>query len=256
LHSYFGTIKTLFFIWIEKILALFTDRMITVSESLKKELVEKFRIAREEKFSVIELGFELDRLLDLPIKEKSDCVNIGIVGRLTPVKNHRMLFRVAKRIKDEDLRMRFVVVGDGELREELKGYVRDLGIEDIVEFKGWVRDLREIYEGLDIIALTSLNEGTPVSTIEAMAAARPVVTTKVGGVSDIVEDNKSGCLTGPNDDEDFSRKLQDLISDSNKRERFGVYARETVRKRFSKERLINDIDKLYNNLLSHRRRVL
>ena len=100
LHSYFGKVKTWFFIWIEKILALFTDRIITVSEGLKRELVEKYRIAPEKKFSVIELGFELDDLLKLETTENSDHVNIGIVGRLTAVKNHRMLFRVIKHISE------------------------------------------------------------------------------------------------------------------------------------------------------------
>ena len=86
-----------------------------------------------------------------------------------------------------------------------------------------------------------------------MAAGRPVVATEVGGVSDIIEDGKSGYLIASNDEENFAGKLQDLISDSSKRERFGVYAREIVKNRFSKERLINDIDKLYNTLLDFRK---
>ncbi len=256
LHSYFGTIKTFFFIWIERILALFTDRVVTVGESLKKELVEKFKIAQEKKFSVIELGFNLSELLKLHARENSDCINIGIIGRLVPVKNHRMLFRVAKGVKDKGLKVKFLIIGDGKLSQELKDYAKELNIEDMVEFKGWIKDLHGIYKELDIVALTSLNEGTPVSIIEAMAAARPVVAAKVGGVSDIVEDNKSGYLIGPKDDENFSKKLQDLIDDRNKRERFGEYAREVAKNRFLKERLINDIDRLYNTLLSNRRRVL
>jgi len=249
LHSYFGKIKTWFFIWIEKMLSLFTDRIITVSESLKRELVERFRIAPEKKFSVVELGFELDDLLKLEPRENSDHVNIGIVGRLTRVKNHEMLLRIAKKVKGVGCRVKFVIIGDGQLRRELENYAKELGIENIVEFRGWVKDVAEIYRDMDILVLTSLNEGTPVSIIEAMASARPVVATDVGGVRDVVEDGKSGYLVKPGDERDFSEKLTGLINDRDRRVRFGEYGRKSVRERFSKERLIKDIYKLYNNVL-------
>jgi len=249
LHSYFGKIKTCFFIWIEKVLAIFTDRIITVSESLKKELVERFRIAPERKFSVVELGFELEELLRLAPKIGSDRVNIGIVGRLTAVKNHKMLFKVGSRLRAQGLRIKIVVVGDGELRRELEDYIRELDIEEIVEFKGWIKDLNDIYKELDIVALTSLNEGTPVSIIEAMAAARPVVATRVGGVSDIVQNKKTGYLVDAGNEEGFTEKLTDLISDSNKRKVFGEHGRELVKDRFSKKRLIKDMERVYKSLL-------
>ncbi len=249
LHSYFDKAKTLFFIWIEKILALFTDRIITVSGSLKKELVERFRIAPERKFSVVELGFELDDLLKLPERNNSDYVNVGIVGRLVPIKNHRMLFKAVKKVKDKGSRVKIRVIGDGELRQELEDYARELGIEDIVEFKGWVKDLREIYEGLDIVALTSSNEGTPVSIIEAMAAARPVVATNVGGVSDIVQDGTSGYLINSNDGNIFSERLLTLIKDHGKRKQFGRSGRETIGMRFLKQKLIEETQRLYSDLL-------
>lgn len=254
LHSYFGQIKTLFFIWVEKFLALFTDRIITVSEALKKELVEKFRIASEKKFSVVELGFELDELLRLPARGDSGCVNIGIVGRLVAVKNHRMLFRIANRLKRQvtEDKVRFIVIGGGELRQDLENYVRDLGIEEIVEFKGWVRDVAEIYRDLDIVVLTSLNEGTPVSIIEAMAAARPVVATEIGGVKDVVQDESSGYLVEPNDEAAFSEKLLDLVENPDRRKSFGAYGRESVKDRFSKERLIKDMETLCNKVLQKR----
>jgi len=244
LHGYFGWIKTLFFIWVEKFLALFTDRIITVSEALKKELVEKFRIAPENKFTVVELGFELDELLKLPMKEASDVINIGIVGRLVPVKNHKMLLRVAQKIK-----AKFIIIGDGELRQELENYAKELGIEDIIEFRGWVKDVAEIYRDLDIVVLTSLNEGTPVSIIEAMAAARPVVATEVGGVRDIMQDAKSGYLVESGDHEGFTERLADLVKDREKRVRFGECGRGLARERFSKKRLIGDMKRVYGEIL-------
>ncbi len=256
LKGYFGKVKTLFFIWVEKFLALFTDRIITVSEALKKELVEKFRVAPEGKFSVVELGFELDELLKLPMKETGNVINIGIVGRLVPVKNHRMVLDCARRVRSDvrsnDISIRFVIVGGGELRQDLEAYVKKLGIADIVEFRGWVKDLCEIYRDLDIVVLTSLNEGTPVSIIEAMAGARPVVATRVGGVGDIVQDGKSGYLVESNDEKVFVERLLDLVNDSTKRRMFREYGRGLVKDRFSKDRLIKDMEELYDELLSQK----
>jgi len=251
LYGYFGKIKSWVFLWIEKILALFTDRIVTVSGSLKKQLVEEYRIAPEKKVQVVELGFELDDLLKLEPRENSDYVNIGIVGRLVPVKNHKMLFRIAKRLREN--KVKFIIIGDGELRLELENYVRELGIEDIVEFRGWVKDVTEIYRDLDILVLTSLNEGTPVSIIEAMAGGRPVVATNVGGVRDIVEDGRSGYLVESNNGEVFIEKLLDLVNDSTKRRMFGEYGKGLAKDRFLKDRLIRDIDRLYNNILNKRR---
>jgi len=247
LHSYFGKIKTIFFIWVERFLGLFTDKIITVSEALKSELSEKYRIAPEGKFSVIELGFDLEGLLGLAPRENSGTVNVGIVGRLVPVKNHKMLFRACR--AGLNLPYRIIVIGDGELRGELERYAEELGIKDRVEFKGWIKDLKAIYEELDIVALTSLNEGTPVSLIEAMAAGRPVVATKVGGVPDIVQDGKNGYLVKSVDMPGFSQKLMDLIENAEKRRKFGESGREMIKSRFSKERLIKDTERLYNTIL-------
>ena len=142
-----------------------------------------------------------------------------------------------------------MIIGDGEMRGELERYVEELGIKDKVEFKGWVKDLKAIYEELDIVALTSLNEGTPVSLIEAMAGGRPVIATNVGGVKDIVKDGASGYLVELGNVEEFIKKLLELIKDPEKRRKFGENGRNIVKDRFSKERLIKDTEKLYNNTL-------
>jgi len=256
--GYFGKIKTVFFIWIERFLGLFTDKIITVSENLKKELVEKYRIAPKKKISVVELGFELEELLEISVSRVQVClpptINIGIVGRLVPIKNHKMLFKSVCRggfhLGARQTRpYRIIVIGDGEMRGELEKYVEELGIIDSVEFRGWVKDLNAIYEELDIVALTSLNEGTPVSLIEAMAGGRPVVATNVGGVKDIVKDGASGYLVESGNVEEFSNRLVELIKDPEKRRAFGLSGRDIVKNRFSKERLIKDTERLYNTIL-------
>ena len=193
--------------------------------------------------------------LNYPPRENKEVINIGIVGRLVPVKNHKMLFKVAKRVKGKGLRVKIAVIGDGEMREELEKYVIELGIEDKVEFRGWIKDLKAIYEGLDIVVLTSLNEGTPVSLIEAMAAGRPVVTTNVGGVKDIVEDGKSGYLVESGNVEEFTKKLLELVRDPEKRRTFGQNGRNIVKNRFTKERLIKDTKELYNNTLQKNKNI-
>jgi len=253
--GYFGKIKTLFFIWVERFLALFTDKIITVSENLKDELAEKFRIAPENKISVIELGFELEDLLKLPERENQQTINIGIVGRLVPIKNHKMLFKSVCRGGFQTRPYRIIVIGDGEMRGELEKYAEELGIRDRIEFKGWIKDLKAIYEELDIVALTSLNEGTPVSLIEAMAGARPVVATNVGGVKDIVKDGVSGYLVESGNVEEFTRRLLELIKDSEKRKAFGLNGRDIVKNRFSKERLIKDTERLYNSTLQKNKNI-
>jgi glycosyltransferase involved in cell wall biosynthesis len=187
-HSYFSSLKTSAFIQIERFLARFTDRIIAISPSQKRDICEIYKIARSERVQVVPLGFDLSSFERLGPPTAQGVFSVGIIGRLTPVKNHRMLLATAKLLKDreQDSLFRFFVVGDGELKEDLTREVARLGIEKEVVFTGWQRDMAEVYQKLDAVVLTSLNEGTPVSLIEAMAAARPVIATDVGGVRDLM----------------------------------------------------------------------
>ncbi len=248
LHSYFGGVKTRFFIWIERFLARFTDKIIAVSNEVKNELL-KLKIGDLKKVVVIPLGLDLDELLSLDTISNSR-IRIGIIGRLTPIKNHTMFLKVVRKIVDFGLSfpVKFIIVGDGELRSTLEANSRELGLDRYIEFSGWQRNLRELYARLDIIVLTSLNEGTPVSLIEAMAASRPVVTTNVGGVKDLVNDQR-GFLIESNDADTFAAALKTLIEDKQLRRRMGQAGREFVRDCFTKERLITDLKALYEELL-------
>jgi len=185
-----------------------------------------------------------------------DTILIGIVGRLVPIKNHRMFLDAAKivckRAGLEPAPTKFIIVGDGELRQELENYARQIGIQDSVIFTGWRRDLEKIYAGLDIVCLTSLNEGTPVSLIEAMAAAKPVISTDVGGVKDIVEHEKNGLLVASGNIDEYADAVIKLIKNPDMRLNMGAYGRESVREKFSKDRLIEDMKKLYTKLLKER----
>ena len=215
-EGYFGRFKTRLFIFIERFLACFSSRIITVSLAVKEELVS-LRISGSDKIKVIPLGLELDRFLGLPLsrlpiqgmrdpassgKEASRCLNIGIVGRLVPIKNHRLFLEGAvKVIRDNPaLDLRFKIIGDGELRAELEEFAQKLNLGSVVEFNGWQKDLSEVYANLDIVCLTSINEGTPVSLIEAMASGKAVAATDAGGVKDLVGES----LEGPEDELGFT----------------------------------------------------
>ncbi len=261
--GYFSPLKTRVFIAIEKSLAFFTDRVIVVSDSVKKEIVDDLKIVPDRKCSVIKLGFDLDKflnndnysgLLRAKLGLGEDAFIVGIVGRLVPIKNHMMFLHAVRKTIDAHpgKAMKFLVVGDGEMRGYLEEESRKLGLEKYVIFTGWIKDVAMVYADLDVVVLTSLNEGTPVSLIEAMASSRPVVATAVGGVVDIVKHGENGYLVGSNNANEFSERVSSLLGDKEKRKSMGAAGREFARTNFHKGRLIKEIETLYEECLNGR----
>ncbi|MEQ9352817.1 MAG: glycosyltransferase family 4 protein [Vicingaceae bacterium] len=157
-------------------------------------------------------------------------------------------------------RVRAFIVGDGEERENLKNYTTDLGLDFLngefkdgmkasVHFTSWVKEVDWVNAGLDIIALSSLNEGTPVSLIEAQAAGKPILTTKVGGVGDVIKSNKTAMIVPPEDQDLFNKKMIELVEDEKLRLEMGKNGWNFVNKQFHYSRLVNDMKSLYENLL-------
>lgn len=258
--GYFSPAKAAIFLLIERFLAIFTDMIVTVSQSVKDEIVDKLKVTRGDKCVVIPLGFDLGPFLGCEklrggfrggLDLDDETVLVGIVGRLVAIKNHRMFLDAAKNIMDRNssIKVKFIIIGDGELNGALRDYAKGLGLDDHVIFTGWRHDLPAVYSDLDIVALTSLNEGTPVSIIEAMASARPVISTNVGGVRDIIIENENGLLSGSNDVKDYSDKLFRLLENKEMRLKLGLRGREFARSRFNKDRLVNDIKNLYEECL-------
>ncbi len=257
-HDYFGPLQTRVFIGTERFLAALSDRIVTVSEGQRQELAD-YGVASLDKIAVVPLGFELDAFLNCEslrgqlrreLGISKEMALVGIVARLTPIKNHRLFLDAARLVVEAGQAAMFLVVGDGELRAELEAYVAELGLAERVIFTGWRRDLPRIYADLDVVALSSLSEGTPVSLIEAMAAARPVVATRVGGVSDVVLDKKSGYLVQSKDGGGLARGILDLLRAPDRAREMGLAGRAAVHPKYASETLLANIEKLYLELLA------
>jgi glycosyltransferase involved in cell wall biosynthesis len=272
-HSYYGRNRTRLFLAIERLLArMITDRLVVISKQQCDEIGDTFRVGRKGQLKVIPLGIDLGLFEDHASRRArfrhelcipDHTILIGIVGRLTEIKNHLMFLNVVWRLKlvDPALRrqgaVRFIVIGDGGLRQTLEMQSEQLGLDRDVIFVGGRKDPEYFYPALDVVALTSRNEGTPLTLIEAMANARPVVATSVGGVVDllgeVVEDGpyrvcRRGIAVPPGDEEAFAAALSRIIRDRSLRQELGERGLEFVEVNYSKERLIEDIKELYREL--------
>lgn len=274
-HSYFNSTKTKFFIQTERYLGRKSDAIVAISDQQKRELVQDFRIAPEEKFRVVPLGFDLDRFRtaqeEKRIKLRSEFgvkdyeVAIGIIGRLVPVKNHTLFMKGIKHVLNNSSRkIKAFIIGDGETRADLENLVREAGIPYSVQdspehphplvFTSWRSDIDYINAGLDIVCLTSFNEGTPVSLIEAQAAGKPIVSTRVGGIADIVVEGETAFLADVQDADTFCDHLLRLVEDDNLRQQMSGKGSVHVLERFSYQRLVRDMSHLYWELLDKKRR--
>lgn len=271
-HSYFGSLKTSFYKNIERALALKTVKIIAISERQKLELSAKYNICNPDKIKVIPLGFELDKFQNDIINKRKHFRNqfslaeediaIGIIGRLAPIKNHRFFLEAFKQVKEKTTKnVRAFIIGDGSERESIKSYSTELGLDFLngdfekgkkasVHFTSWIKEIDVANAGLDIIALTSLNEGTPVSLIEAQASNKPIVTTRVGGVTNTVIPNETAFLTEKTDLDSFVNKLLKLVENEELRVQMGKNGWLYVKEKFHYTRLISDMDKTYQEILS------
>ncbi len=240
----------------ERLLALISTKIVAVTESQKMELF-RYRIAPWRKLVSIPLGLELDLLQNLETEKgklrselglPADCPLVGSIARLVPVKGHSYLLRAAKKVVAAVPEARFLIVGDGMLRGELEDQVRSLDIEDSVIFCGFRKDLSRVYADLDLVVLTSLNEGSPVAVIEAMASQTPVVAYDVGGVGDLIEPNVSGISLPFGDIDKLAESVVYLLRNPKERERLGRNGRRKVYPRHHYARLVRDIENLYSQL--------
>jgi glycosyltransferase involved in cell wall biosynthesis len=263
-HSYFGRARTRVFLTIERALGLATHRIVVVGDGQRDEIAS-YGVAPLTKIESIRLGLELSPFLradtargalrrELGIQAGTPLV--GIVARLVPIKAHEVFLEAAMRIRAALPAVRFLVIGDGERRQELETLAHKLGLADSLTFLGWRRDMAGVYADLDVVALTSLNEGSPVALIEALAAARPVVSTAVGGVPEVVIHGETGLTVGVSDASALADAVLALLRDPSLAATLGAAGRRHVYPRYDSSRLVNDVRKLYLRELAARGRAL
>ena len=270
-HSYFNKTKTKIFKRIEKKLAQKSSAIVAISNTQKQELGLVHKIADLNKIEVIPLGFDLNRFQENLSKKRAvfrtkyqiedDEIAIGIIGRLVPVKNHKFFVKALKNVLDRtQKKVRAFIIGDGESRDEIISFAENLEIKYSrsninftkapLTFTSWIKNIDVVNAGMDIIALSSLNEGTPVSLIEAQAANNPIISTKVGGIENVVIQNKTGLLSEIEDVDCYTENLFELIENDAKRHAMQKEGWKHVKDQFSYNRLVKDIDQLYKKLLN------
>ena len=258
LEGYFSATKTGLFVGAERLLARSTDRIIAISPAIRDELLRQHHIGRPEQYRVVPLGFDLSALTAIDDQARAAArTSLGItpparvvstVGRLTAIKQHHLFLETARLVANQDPAALFLIAGDGELRAELEQTVRDFGLVDRVRFLGWRRDLATIYGASDVFLLTSRNEGTPVALIESLAAGVPGVSTDVGGVRDVMN-GEVGFVAPYDDDAGLAAGVTTLLGNPSLRRTMGERGRASVVARYGIDRLVDDIDALYRELL-------
>jgi glycosyltransferase involved in cell wall biosynthesis len=261
LEGYFGAIQNATYRNLERGLARVSDALIGVSNATVDDLV-RLGIADRSKFRMIPIGLDLTPFAESPATARDafrresgaapEEVLLTYVGRIAPIKRVDVMLRAFARAWDLGAPVRLAIVGDGGLRPELERLAANLGVAERVRFVGYRADVTSVAAAADIALLTSDNEGTPVSLIEAAAAGTPAVATAVGGVRDVVTP-ETGVLGPPGDPERLARAIVTLAQDTETRRSLGDAARRHVTQRFSSDRLVADIDLLYGDLLAARR---
>jgi glycosyltransferase involved in cell wall biosynthesis len=259
LRGYFNPLTTLGFRILERRLARFTTMLVAVSPEVRDDLVG-LGVASPDKFAVVRLGIELSERVssDSGAREDTrralgvppDAFLVGWVGRMTAVKRTRDVLRTFRALLDGGTDAYLVLVGDGPDREPLERHAHELGVTRRCLFVGYQNDVARFYDAMDVLLLPSVNEGTPVSVIEALAAGRPAVATRVGGVPDVIRDGIDGFLVEAGDTETLAARLGELASDPERRREMGSAGQTRVLDRYGVDRLIDDIDSLYRRLLA------
>jgi glycosyltransferase involved in cell wall biosynthesis len=261
LEGYFGGLKTRLFIAFERLLARLSDAIVAIAPAVRDELLDQYRIGVREQYHLIPLGFDLQSFADVDgmaraqarraLQIAGDAPVVTTVGRLTAIKDQAKLLTIARQIADRRPDLVVLIVGDGELRQELEATAAALHLAGNVRFLGWRRDLATIYAATDVFALTSRNEGTPVALIEAMAAGVPGVATNVGGVPTVIANASMGVLVPLDDDAAFVDGVMRLLdADDPAAVAARARARAHVLTQFDSRRLVRDIEQLYRLLLA------
>lgn len=261
--GYFSAWKTGLYRGIERVLARWTHRLVVLTEHQANEMSGDLRLAARDRFAVIPLGLELERFrawdreavrAGLREELRTEAPLVGIVGRLVAVKNHGLLFDAVVRLRAEwgdaadGPPPELVIVGAGMAEAELRERAEACGLGDAIHWLGWRDGLEAVVPALDVLALSSVDEGTPVAVLEALAARVPVVATAVGGVPEVLEDGRWGRLVPPGDAAALATALRAALRDppsAAEAEEASLHAVE----RYRVARLVADVEALYGELI-------
>ena len=263
-EGYFSPGKTAFYLMIERLLARVTRRIIAISPRQQNDLTDRFRVAPAGRVSTVRLGFDLNGFLEVARERSSENdgrhgLVVGWVGRLTAVKDPVMCPQIAALCAGAKGISSFLMVGGGELLAEVEAEKLRLNLNGTLRLAGWRRDMPSTYGQIDVLLLTSRNEGTPVAAIEAMAAGCAVVLADVGGVADLMSGTPerrdgysiydNGILVARRTPETFAAALKWLAAEPQRRLQMGRSASAFAQQNYSKQRLVNEIEKVYASIL-------
>ena len=259
LSGYFDRPRERLFRLAERLLARSADTLIAVSDEVRNDLVA-FGVAPAERFAVVPYGFDLPAWSEsddrgrVRIREElgvgEETFVIGWAGRMTPIKRPFDLVRTLRSLLDQDVDAVLVLLGDGNDRRATEALARELGVYDQTRFVGFRQGIRDWYAAFDAFLLTSANEGAPVVAIEALAAERPVVATRVGGTATVVTDGESGFLAPMGDVDGLAAHLGVLARDPELRARLGRAGAADVLERFATSRMADELEAVYRRLLA------
>ncbi len=267
-HSYFNSFISQRIVWIERMLANISTAVIAINQTLTDELVSKYKIAEAGKVKLIRLGVETGKFSDPDgLKRQSfrkefslsdQEIAIGIIGRLVPVKQHSLFIEIADQlIQSSKKQLRFFIIGNGTEKNKIEQLIVKKKLTYSINvtnrkaefiFTSWRHDMDAVYAGLDIVMLTSLNEGTPVSIMEAMSSAKPVISTNAGGVAELLDSGKTG-FVGTTKKQLIEQAVL-LIEDISKRNEIGRNAQQFAAQQLSKAYEVEQLKKLYFGLIN------
>ena len=254
--GYFSSLKTKIFILLEKLASPLADKIVAKTNAEKKDYIS-YKITSERRLTIICSGIDLNRFKELSSDEKlkikkelgipENSLVVGTAGRLVPVKGPEFLIEASKIIVSKYPDTYFLFAGEGPLRQSLEKKACRMGVKENIIFLGWRDDVAKIISIFDIFVLPSLNEGMGRVLVEAMALRKPIVASCVGGIPDLVAHGKNGFLVPPKNPMELAKHIQLLLEDRGEREKMGSAGQETIFN-FSKERMIEDTESLYEEL--------
>lgn len=260
-QSYYGFFKTKLFLFLERFASVITDKIITLTDVEKEEHLQ-FKVGKREKFITIFSGVELDKFLNVNVNKNKKREELGLnkddkvlccVARLVPVKGHKYLIEAMPKILKEIPNVKLLIIGDGELRQDLENLAKNIGIADKIIFLGLRFDVPELLSILDLFVLPSLNEGMGKVLIEAMACSLPVVASEVGGIKEIVINNETGMLVPPKDSEKMAKNIVYLLNDDELAKKMGIKGKQRALE-FSSNVMVEKINKLYKEMLEKKKK--